>query len=101
MSKPDDIPQDVWDKAFHEMDCHCPAVMFGDDTLQHSVNTAISRAIMDAKAEEREACACRVDLVADGIAGLPVKSEDVKIASGALVDVLRTLSADFRKRVEG
>lgn len=56
MSKPEDIPEEVWGTAFDHMDCHCPEAMMGDDSLQTSVHRAIARAIMAAKAEEREAC---------------------------------------------
>lgn len=52
MSKPDDIPQDVWDMAANTLD-------------DHAYNPLrvipIARAIMAAKAEEREACAKLVD----------------------------------------
>lgn len=44
MSKPDDIPQDVWDKAVWSLE------------YPH-YREAIARAIMAAKAEEREECA--------------------------------------------
>lgn len=63
MSKPDDIPQNEWDAAFAEMDCHCSEAMMGDDGLQQAVHTAIARAIMAAKAEERELWAGRVAML--------------------------------------
>jgi hypothetical protein len=50
MGKPDDIPQDVWDKVAELV--WSPK----DDDF-----TAIARAILAAKAEEREACAQLAD----------------------------------------
>lgn len=47
MTKPDDIPQDVWDAAIDALhtDWNDPAL-------------AMARTILAAKTEEREACAC-------------------------------------------
>ena len=53
MSKPEDIPQDVWEAAFETI-----AVGY-DNAYIHQED--IARAIMAAKAEEREACAALVE----------------------------------------
>ena len=55
MSKPEDIPQDVWDVADQVL------CAFSDRHLRQ----AIALLIMTAKAEERETCAC----IADDYAG--------------------------------
>ena len=62
MSKPEDIPQDVWDRAERHFDdfLRCPS-----ETFRPAVQT-IARAIMAAKAEEREACAKIIDANAFG-----------------------------------
>lgn len=61
MNKPDDIDQHAWDKA----------ATYADDpgsyawTCGDGAQIAIARAIMDAKAEEREACAAICDPLAN------------------------------------
>lgn len=50
MSKPDDIPQDVWNKAVSALD--------GSYSYDDEVATGqVARAILAAKGEEREECA--------------------------------------------
>lgn len=57
MTKPDDIPQDVWDRA-DDLAFYDPATEGRDGSLnRYKLREAIARAIMAAKAEEREACA--------------------------------------------
>lgn len=53
MSKPDDIPQDAWDAA--EKVHMLPHFKFS--SWRYVLSTDIARAIVAAKAEEREACA--------------------------------------------
>jgi len=53
MTKPDDIPQDVWDKAILYSGAYTEPA---GDTLSE-LRYDFARAIMAAKAEEREACA--------------------------------------------
>lgn len=65
MSKPEDIPQDVWDKSIALMQ-GIPADFSWDGFEDAKSNHAcaaeeVARAIMDAKAEEREACAAVAD----------------------------------------
>ena len=62
MSKPDDIPQKVWDDAYRVL----VALMRGDLSAVQGKTAnvdleAISRALLAAKAEEREACALIAD----------------------------------------
>lgn len=52
--RPEGIPQWAWDQAFELMDCYCPAIMFGDDHMEPSVLTAISKGILKAREDERE-----------------------------------------------
>lgn len=49
MSKPEDIPQDVWDKTYEW------AAAFNADPFM-TVGDVVARAIMAAKAEERREC---------------------------------------------
>lgn len=66
MSKPEDIPQDVWDKAMSFLEASpMVSIPCTSDDRCHLINdpqTAIARAIMDATAEEREACAKIADV---------------------------------------
>lgn len=55
MSKPNDIPQDVWDRSLSAFDEMCRVVEGSDD------REIIARAILAAKAEEREACAVKAE----------------------------------------
>lgn len=61
MSKPQDIRQDVWDKAMSFLEASpMVSIPCTSDDRCHLINdpqTAIARAILAAKAEEREACA--------------------------------------------
>lgn len=65
MTKPDDIPQDVWDaatsgrsKAILSITNWVIGGMAGpDEPHNHALDMIFARAIMDARAEEREACA--------------------------------------------
>jgi hypothetical protein len=62
MCKPEDISQDAWEKAVSIAmgDGVIPGTMFTDAYV-----VPIARAIMAAKAEEREACALEADAPAD------------------------------------
>lgn len=68
MSKPEDIPQDVWDAA-HAIDIDAD---FSWDSQVNgtsayiAVREGIARAIMAAKAEEREACVFLANEIAAG-----------------------------------
>ena len=66
MSKPEDIPQDVWDAATEAFDQILPF-------NSHPVTgiTIIARAIMAAKAEEREACLNEISI----LAGTPLQPQ--------------------------
>lgn len=58
MSRPEDIPQDVWDDAVLHFEL--ATSMFPVCQMPHLLDTGvafIARAILAAKAEEREACA--------------------------------------------
>lgn len=61
MSKPDDIPQDLWD---HVERAVVPMGILGSDVGNRTVQNCC-RAIMAAKAEEREACASICDIAAE------------------------------------
>lgn len=56
MSKPEDIPQDVWDVALRVWAELLTADHVGDPEVAHRDVDEIARAILAAKAEEREAC---------------------------------------------
>lgn len=81
MKKPDDIPQDAWD----EVDVW--ANWYVADPLR-TVEEAIARAILAAKAEEREACA----LVADDYHN-KTPNRSLRMGAGWIAD-------DIRKRGE-
>lgn len=51
MTKPDDIPQDVWDKASKHV------VYTARIAVNEAQQVSVARAIIAAKAEEREKCA--------------------------------------------
>lgn len=56
MTRPDDIPEDVWDRAAdfaHEIGTHSGYGIHGDVVDHHSAMTACARAIL----AERERCA--------------------------------------------
>lgn len=53
MSKPEDIPQDVWEKAEARFD---QFLLMDQETFRPAVQI-IARAILAAEAEERKACA--------------------------------------------
>lgn len=57
MSRPDDVTQEAWDAA------SLPAEYIDPIDRRYW----ISRAIMAAKAEEREACAVHIDAMSDGL----------------------------------
>lgn len=60
MSRPADIPQDVWAAAESALDlvlCNCRKSSGTSDQLRIDSITPIARVIIAAKAEEREACA--------------------------------------------
>lgn len=86
MTKPDDIPQDVWNEAYGQ------ALLFVQwlvptptDYVQaeHVLAVTFARAIMAAKAEEREACANIADSKISGgyYDGSPVWPDGNEIAS--------------------
>jgi hypothetical protein len=59
MSKPNDVSQEAWDAAeplIWEIDIN-DSDLYGASVDSHSARTAIARAIMAAKEEEREECA--------------------------------------------
>ena len=68
MSKPDNIPQDVWKLAV--------AISTSSDLVE--LETEIARSIMAAKAEEREAIAQYHDnMAAQHLTGAPMGGEDI------------------------
>jgi hypothetical protein len=69
MSKPEDIPQDVWDSAGLEAMKFVDWLGRGDldSDAEHVLTVSISNAVMAAKAEEREACARLSFLMGKGL----------------------------------
>jgi hypothetical protein len=61
---PSDIPQDVWaaaEKAFDLALCNCTESSGGTEQFRIDSITPLARAILAAKAEEREACAAALE----------------------------------------
>lgn len=94
--KPDDIPQDVWDKAMAvaaEMEVHAAL-----STTTAAKGQVIARAIM----AEREACARQAEaeqLNGDIPAGTTVR--DVKIMIAMVEETAKSIAAAIRQRGEG
>ena len=84
MGKPEDIPQDVWDAAVHA---------FHDDWDNPPL--VMARAIMAAKAEEREAC---LSIVRERIWTDPDRASEIEFG-GHLTAV--GISDEIRRRGEG
>jgi hypothetical protein len=64
MSKPEDIPQDVWasaENALDDMLCNCLEASGTTEQFRIDSITPLARAILAAKAEEREACAVALE----------------------------------------
>jgi hypothetical protein len=68
MTKPEDIPQDVWNSACQIANavCGCAPGRSRANGTSHSDSCwehaqVIARAVMDFKAEEREACAAQLE----------------------------------------
>lgn len=57
MSKPEDIPQDVWEVAFKALDGEYAFSDFYSSEHDQRIHVAVARAIQAAVAEEREAIA--------------------------------------------
>ena len=105
MSKPENIPQDVWDHAQAFL-IAAPVVTHPADNRADTFITindpivAIARAIMAAKAEEREACAQLADKLAvidpeeNGVD--PYEEWEIACRVSA-----RGIAAAIRKRGEG
>lgn len=91
MSKPEDIPQGVWD-AVEAMDLNI-AVAFATSTAPRAEQmrkSIVARAILAAKAEEREACAAVAD-----------RQEAVISNTAATQACCRNIARAIRKRGEG
>lgn len=70
MSKPEDIPQDVWQKAQDICDSACFPEYWHVQGVVTAVQIDIARAIMAAKAEEQEACAQAIATANLRVAGI-------------------------------
>lgn len=91
MSKPEDTPQDVWDGAVR-LYSYLVSPLHDEQIVIHDT-TLIARAIMAAKAEEREACAKIAD---DDDQELTVWGQDGN--SRAAQQTARAIAAAIRKR---
>jgi hypothetical protein len=97
MTKPDDIPQGVWDRA-DDLSFYDPATEGRDGSLnRYKLREAIARAIMAAKAEEREACAQMATNKANEYYNVP--KQDLDFCAPIAVR-LAGLAAAIRKRRE-
>jgi hypothetical protein len=104
MTKPDDIPQDVWNEAYGQ------ALLFVQwivpaptDYVQaeHVLAVSFARAIMAAKAEERKACAVyHDDLAAQHEASREGARGPSRANHGLMMRVHLNAAAAIRKRGE-
>lgn len=109
MSKPEDIPQDVWDAAYNPVHTffnnHHLWGDLGPDQVS-DLREIIARAMMSAAAKEREACAQLSDEIASGrsrqkmqatTAKKRTEARDFESMAMSAIDV----SYAIRKRGEG
>lgn len=110
MGKPEDIPQDAWDysAAVEHVFCGCaPGRARGNGTNHHDSCwkkvEAHARAILAAKAEERDSIAEMVDVFADtaDFSGMNVEYEHQVLQYRHEESVLKGIAAAIRKRGEG
>ena len=109
MSKPEDIPQDVWDysAAVEHVYCGCaPGRPRSNGTSHHDSCRkkveAHARAILAAKAEERESCALIVDAERERILSKQNgKDEQVDHNLRMIAVLFPDVAAAIRKRGEG
>lgn len=108
MGKPEDIPQDVWDDAWGveawARPHYAPASTTEEDKL--NVVKAIARAILAAKAEEREACAATAEAEIVRVRERMSETSDehrmlVSQAWGMCGDTAAIIRDAIRKRGEG
>jgi hypothetical protein len=85
MTKPDDIDQDAWEKAHRSI-----RSMTSRPMSEIDVASAIARAIMSARAEEREACARLAEI-------WPTGGASIEMVEHAAQE-LRELAAAIRSR---
>lgn len=100
MGKPDDIPQDVWDKSGDVLtdvtnDHHCWGIFDGaPEEYPGNLQSAFARAVMAAKDEERGRC------IADLLLLVQRHGEPGAVAENPFVDLNKAVAA-IRKRGEG
>lgn len=107
LDKPDDIPQDVWDVAW-DLVCDAEAekvpyyAMSDEITVARKLDTLyIARALMAAKAEEREACALVAE--AETLTGTPPAWADpmqIAVVAGTVTATAKSIAAAIRERGE-
>ena len=97
MSKPEDIPQDAWDAAFNAM----PLLLirnYDRSPIVLVLHVNIARAILAAKAEEREACATDAE-ERHRIWGTHAQIKGIEVEDD--ISACREIAAAIRKRGEG
>lgn len=83
MTKPNDIPQDVWGAALKCAETVCRNLDYPNVTAEV---TAIARAIMAAKEEEREECAKIADIYAEAALMFETEMRNRKLANNTNKD---------------